>query len=193
MVETKLQSAPSASVWACRIFLYTVILTFSATIIGLDGRKADNIWNDDLFYDSTSIDFCAYSASSVKEGGDHGACRYVMALASISLILVFFLWISTFVDALYPLLTKFWFVELGINVFQTLWWLTGAIVVTAKRPSSSVMDALHITKDINAIEGLSWINFAFSLFMCGLSIVDGVLIGTSDSPSGKGQSGANNA
>lgn len=56
------------------------------------------------------------------EGGDHQACQYVMALASISLILVFFLWLATFVDALYPILTKFWFVELGINVFQTMWW-----------------------------------------------------------------------
>ncbi|GJD10263.1 hypothetical protein Gasu2_44650 [Galdieria sulphuraria] len=129
MVESKLQDGVSAALWTVRFFLYTVILAFSATIVGLDGRKADNIWNDSLFYDGKFVDFCAYSASSVEEGGDHGACRYVMALASISLILVFFLWLFTFVDALYPVLTMFWFIELGINVFQTMWWLVGAIVV----------------------------------------------------------------
>ncbi|GJQ13481.1 hypothetical protein GpartN1_g5272.t1 [Galdieria partita] len=194
MVDTKLQDGASAALWTCRFFLYIVILAFSATIVGLDGRKGDNIWNDDLHYDSTVINFCAYSASSVVEGGDHGACRYVMALASISLILVFFLWLFTFVDVLYPVLTKFWFVELGVNVFQTLWWLTGAIVVTAKRPSSSVMDALSLTKDINTIEGLSWINFAFSLFLCGVAVADGLLVGDRTSSSGKQQNtGANNA
>ncbi|GJD11222.1 hypothetical protein Gasu2_53610 [Galdieria sulphuraria] len=176
MVDTKLQDGASAALWTCRFFLYIVILAFSATIVGLDGRKGDNIWNDALNYKGKIIDFCAYSASSVVEGGDHGACKYVMALASISLILVFFLWLFTFVDALYPVLTKFWFVELGVNVFQTLWWLIGAIVVTVKRPSSSVMDALSLTKDINTIE------------------VDGLLVGDRTSSSGKQQNtGSNNA
>ncbi|EME31488.1 uncharacterized protein Gasu_11660 [Galdieria sulphuraria] len=193
MVESKLQDGVSAALWTVRFFLYTVILAFSATIVGLDGRKADNIWNDSLFYDGKFVDFCAYSASSVEEGGDHGACRYVMALASISLILVFFLWLFTFVDALYPVLTMFWFIELGINVFQTMWWLVGAIVVSAKRPDSSVLDALGITKDINAIEGLSWINFAFSLFLCGISIADGLLVGQRGTGSGKQNSGNNNS
>lgn len=193
MVDTKLKDGASAALWTCRLFLYTVVLAFSATIVGLDGRKADNIWNDALFYDGKVVDFCAYSASSVFEGGDHGACKYVMALASISLILVFFLWLASFVDALYPILTKFWFVELGINIFLTMWWLIGAIVVTAKRPSSVVMDALHITKDINSIEGLSWINFAFTLFLCGVAVVDGLLVGDKTSSSGKQNTGANNA
>lgn len=72
--------------------------------------------------------------------------------------------------------------------------MVGAIVVTAKRPSSTVMDALNLTKEINAIEGLSWINFAFSLFLSGVSIVDGLLVGDRTSNSGKQQTtGATNA
>lgn len=70
--------------------------------------------------------------------------------------------------------------------------LVGAIVVSAKRPTSSVLDALNITKDINAIEGLSWINFAFSLFLCGIAIADGLLVGSRSAGSGKQNSGNSN-
>ncbi|GJD06916.1 hypothetical protein Gasu2_13040 [Galdieria sulphuraria] len=54
--------------WAIRVFLYLVILTLSLAIVGMIGRKENNVWNTTLPWNHTFVDFCAYEASTINPG-----------------------------------------------------------------------------------------------------------------------------
>jgi hypothetical protein len=180
MVSATLSSMSRASLWLTRFFLYTVILAFSIAIDGVMGKKGDNVWNTTLSYNGKIFDFCAYSASTMTATsnnliGNSHTCMYVIALASTSFIVYFILWVLTIVDVFYRFLSKYWPGELFTNIWMVCWWLIGAIVVTSQRPSSAVENTMGISKDIKAIEALSWINFVFSLFMVIVTFVNGAI------------------
>ncbi|GJQ14019.1 hypothetical protein GpartN1_g5810.t1 [Galdieria partita] len=170
-------STTSMILWGIRAFLYLVILTFSLAIVGMIGRKENNVWNTTLPWNHTFVDFCAYEASSMKLGelsvGNHHTCPYVVALSTVSSVFHLTLFGLTILESWQVFLSKYWPAEFLLNLFFFWWWLIGAVVVTSQRPSSEVLSMLSLTKFIQGIEGLAWCNFSLCFLACVATVITG--------------------
>jgi len=169
IIGAYMSDATVASLFSVKMLFYLTILAFSITIVGLMGKNSDGIWRHSV---PLKDEYCAYKSSlEVNHHGIASYCKYIMAVAAIGLIISFFQFCYAFLGIFFKWQQKLWYIEAAINVFFWAWWLVGAIVATAARPSTGMLNLHNNRTEVNAVEALLWANmclYFFNIFLAFL-------------------------
>eukprot|EP00871_Galdieria_phlegrea_P002794 jgi/Galph1/3515/GphlegSOOS_G2133.1 len=154
--------AAVASLFSVKMLFYLTILAFAITIVGLMGKDSDGIWVHSV---PSRFEYCAYKSSlEVNHHGIASICKYIVAVAAIGLIISFFQFWYSFLGIFFHWQQKLWYIEDAINLFMWAWWLTGAIVATAARPSTGMLNLKDNRTEVNAVQALLWANMCLYFF-----------------------------
>ncbi|GJQ10888.1 hypothetical protein GpartN1_g2679.t1 [Galdieria partita] len=104
-----------------------------------------------------------YTTSS-EVPGPVGFCRYFIALGSVSIVLLALLAAATFGTQYFEVPMDYVFYgEWGVNAFLFVWWVIGAAIITARRPSDELMQMLNNLREVVVTIGLAWTIFFLTM------------------------------
>jgi hypothetical protein len=158
---------PTGIMYSLKQMSYIVQFAFSVVVIAMFSQVTFYLYRDSKCAFDGHWDYATHSEVS----GPVGYCRYFIALGSISIVFLFIVAAATFGTLYFEVPMDYIFYgEWGINAFLFVWWIIGASIITAKRPSDELMQMLNNLREVVVTIAFAWTIFTLTMTNVAFSV-----------------------
>ncbi|EME29373.1 hypothetical protein Gasu2_02940 [Galdieria sulphuraria] len=151
---------PTGIMYSLKQMSYIVQFAFSVVVIAMFSQVRFYLYRHFKCSFGGHWDY----ATNSEVSGPAGYCRYFIALGSISIVLLALIAAATFGTLYFEVPMDYVFYgEWGVNAFLFIWWVIGAAIITARRPSDELMQQQNNLREVVVSIGFAWTIFFLTM------------------------------